>query len=73
MSEGIGAARRRQLRCRKWISIEVRWCSYTPATEAVPPSIYYARPVISFSGAVLLRHYGILFNRDMGSRGDFFF
>ena len=36
-------ARRRQLRCRKWISIVVRRCSYTPATEAVLPKINYER------------------------------
>jgi len=58
MSDGIGAARRRQLRCRKWIRIVVRRCSYTLATKAVLPSIHHARSVISRSGAVLRhRHY----------------
>jgi len=33
----------RQLWCRKWISIVVRRCLYTPAMEVVLPSIYYAR------------------------------
>ena len=73
MSDGIGAAWRRQLRCRRWIGI-VRRCSYAPATEAVLPSIYYARSVISRSGAALRRpgHHGTWFNWDMEPRGDFF-
>ena len=36
-----------ELRCRQWISILERRCSYTPATEAVLPSIHYARSVVS--------------------------
>jgi len=45
---------------------------YTPATEAVFPSIHYARSVISRSGAALFRHHKTLFNRNMEPRGDFF-
>jgi len=50
----------------------VQRCSYTPATEAVLPSIHYARSVISCSGAALRRHHGTLFNRDMEPKGDLF-
>jgi len=57
MSDGIGKTRRRQLRCRKWISILEQQCSYTPATEAVLPSIHYATSVISRSGAALRRYF----------------
>ena len=72
MSDGVGEARRRQLRCRKWNSIVMRRCSYTPATEAVRPRIHYARSVISRSGAALRRYRGALFKKDMEPRGDFF-
>ena len=46
-SDGIGEARRRQLRCRKCMSILAQRSSYTPATEVVLPSIHYVRSVIS--------------------------
>jgi len=62
----------RQLRCRKWIGIVVQQCSYTPATEAVLPSIHYARSVISRSGAALRRYRQTLFKKDMEPRGEFF-
>jgi len=61
MSDGICAARRWQVRCQKWINIVVRRCSYTLSTEAVLPSIHYARSVISCSGAISRRHHGTLF------------
>jgi len=73
MSDGISEARGRQLRCRKWISILEQWCSHTPATEAVLPSIHYARPVISCSGATLHRYHQALFKKDMQHRGERFF
>jgi len=57
MSDSIGAARRRQLRCRKWISIVVLWCSYTPATEAVLPSIHYTRSVPAPRFTATMGHY----------------
>ena len=72
---GIGCNVRRyhrKLRCRKWISLVVRKCSYTPVTEPVPQSIHYARSVISRSGAALRRDHWILFNQDMEPKGDFF-
>jgi len=72
MSDGIGEARRRQLRCRKWISIVVQRCSYIHATEAVLLRIHYARTVISRSCAALRRYRRTLFKKDMEPRGDFF-
>ena len=72
MWERIGAARCRKLRCRKCISLVVRRCSYTPATEHLLQSIRYARSVVSRSGAALRRHHGTLFNKDMEPKGDFF-
>jgi len=72
MSDGIGAAQRRQLRCQKWISILEQRCSYTPTTEAVLPSIHYARSVISRSGAALRRYRRTLFKKDMEPNGDSF-
>jgi len=68
----VGEARRQQVRCRKWISIVVRRCSYTTATEAVLPSIHYATSVISRSGAALRWYCQTLFKNDMEIREDIF-
>ena len=57
MSDGIGAARRRKMRCQKRTSLVMRRCSYTPATEPVLQSIHYARSGISRSGGATMRHY----------------
>jgi len=62
------SAQHRKLRARKWISLVVRRCSYTRATERVLQSMHYARSVISRSGAALRRHHSILFNLDMNPK-----
>jgi len=65
-------AQRKKLRGRKWISLVVRRCSYTPATERVLQCIHYARSVISRSGAALRRHHSIWFNQDINPKRIFF-
>jgi len=72
MSDGISEQSSRKMRCRKWISLVVRWCLYTPATEPVLQSIHYARSGISCSGAALRRHHKTLCNQAMEPKGDFF-
>jgi len=67
----ISAARHQKLRCRKWISLVVLQCSYTPVTEPVLQSIHYVRSGFSRSGATLLCHYGMLFNQEM-QQGRFY-
>ena len=62
----------RQLRCRKWIGIVVQQCSYTPATEAVLPSIHYARSVICRSGAAH-PSYRLTYLKKIWNTGKFFF
>jgi len=72
ISDDVGAARRRKLWCRIWISLALRRCSFIPAMEPVQQSILYARSVISRSGATLRCHHGTWFKKDMDPKGDFF-
>ena len=72
MSDGISEQRSRKMRCRKWISLVVRRCLYTPATEPVLQSIHYAWSGIRCSSAALRRHHKTLFNQHMEPKGRFF-
>jgi len=62
MSDGIGEARRQQLRCLKWISI---W-------RGDLLSIHYTRSIISRSDAVIHWYHQTLFKKEMEPRGEFF-
>ena len=61
MSDGIGEARRQQLRCLKWISI---W-------RGDLLSIHYTRSIISRSDAVIHWYHQTLFKKEMEPRGEF--